>query len=197
LSEIKTSRFRAGGIHSQQLKGTNMKKVLFIFLAMAMAFVLMGFTPSNAPAQASWVNQTTYAIATDSVVTNAGTKYSQIIQMQLKTTKQLTSVNYLDGLKILVTGYQIRDSVNAEVSLQVGQVAGGTLNKQYTSIVIDTLTSTKKYLIIDLSSYLLFPQARLKVTGLAAGNGSTSYPAVWNARACGIGRIYSVDEITR
>lgn len=166
-----------------------MKKLMIISLFVALVTMLV-FTPAVSQ-EASFRNQITQNIATDSAATNSITKYSQIFTMFTKTGKPSTSKNFLNGLKVLVTSYQANDSINSQVSLQVGQVSGGTLNKSFINIVIDTLTTAKRYIIIDLSAYTLFPECRLKVVGLSAGNGLS---AVWNAKIGGVGKIYPSSE---
>jgi hypothetical protein len=181
--------FGAGGNIQKLSEGNPMKKLMIISLFVALVTMLV-FTPAVSQ-EASFRNQITQNIATDSAATNSITKYSQIFTMFTKTGKPSTSKNFLNGLKVLVTSYQANDSINSQVSLQVGQVSGGTLNKSFINIVIDTLTTAKRYIIIDLSAYTLFPECRLKVVGLSAGNGLS---AVWNAKIGGVGKIYPSSE---
>lgn len=165
-----------------------MKKLMILSLFVALGTMLI-FTPAVSQ-DASFRNQVTINIATDSAATNSITKYSQIFTMFLKTGKQTTSKNYLNGLRVLVTGFQSHDSLNGEVSVQVGQISGGTLNKTYTNIIIDTITASKLYLNIDLSAYALYPEMRIKYTGLSAGNAVGVLPALWSAKIGGVGKIY-------
>jgi hypothetical protein len=167
-----------------------MKKTLIFILAISMIALIIA-PLATAQETISYRNQNSVVIAADSAATNTITKYSKIFTIFQKTGKPSTSVNYLKGLKVFITGSQLNDSLNLQISLQVGQISGGTLKKHFVNIVLDTLTASKQYLIVDLATYNLLPECRLKAVGLATGNGIS---AVWNAKISGIGYVYPTND---
>jgi hypothetical protein len=131
-------------------------------------------------------------LAKDSVIT--GTKYSKTLILNSKISGDENAfVNYAGGAHILVLARQTHDSVSSAVYLQVGQNLSGTEGKDFGSILVDTLSSTKKVINIDLAPYLDYKQVRLKVvaiTGVAVGVLEPDWSAVLGAKGI-LGKITS------
>ena len=132
-------------------------------------------------------------MAKDSTIT--GTKYSGIATLNSKSaTDENSFVNYLAGAHILVLAHQSHDSVNCLIYLQVGQnISSGTEGRDYGTIFIDTLLSTRKVVNIDLAPYLNYYQVRVKavaLTGVAVGE----LLPKWSAQIGGQGKLGKITK---
>jgi hypothetical protein len=142
-------------------------------------------------AQVSFQKSKAYTIlAQDSSLANAGSKSSITQAVFSKGASVTTTKIFNKGARILVMGNQTNDSVHANIYINIGQITSGTVKKTYAKILIDSLTLTKNYANIDLSSYLVYPEVSVTVTGAAAGNG---YLAKWSAIFGGVAE-YVIDK---
>ena len=166
-----------------------MKKILFIaFLSILLTGI--GNAQTTGATDLDQSLQLNSYLASD--VTNASTTYSSVLTLNYNDPSNPNSyVNFWGGAHILVLGRQTHDSVNAVISLQVGQnIATGTEGKDFGTILIDTIQSANawkvtKVINIDLSPYLGFQQVRIKAvafTGNAVGGMLPKWSAIIGAQ---------------
>ena len=154
-----------------------MKTILFTVI---LSILLVGIGYAQTGADLDQGLQVNGYMAKDSTI--VGTKYSGILTLNNKdVTVENSFVNYLAGAHILVLAHQTNDSVNCLIYLQVGQsLSSGTEGRDFGTVFIDTLQSTKKVINIDLTPYLNYSQVRIKAvafTGVAVG----AYLPKWSA----------------
>jgi hypothetical protein len=166
-----------------------MKKAIILAVA---ALMIFGLAPQQANAQGagSSINNTNInpflQIALDSAITNASTDSSAIFSMDTWKTDPLNGHNYFESSKVIVTCRQTNDSVSAKVYVEVGNISttGAVPGRSYSQpIYVDSLYKGHEAIAIDMSTYKMFPQAQIKVTGMAGAG----YLAKWSAFFGGIG----------
>jgi len=173
-----------------------MKKILFLAFLSILAIGISNaqITGATDLDQSLQVNA---IIASDSTIT--GTKYSSVITLNSNDPADINAyVNFQAGAHILVLAHQSHDSVNAIVSLQVGNnIVSGTEGKDYGTILIDSLQSTTaggwkttEVINIDLAKYLNYQQARIKVVAFTGyGVGLGAWLPKWSAIFGGQGKL--------
>lgn len=166
-----------------------MKKITFVII-LSILLVGIGNAQTTGTTDLDQGLQLNGYLAKDSVI--VGTKYSHILY--LNSTDGQTEknyVNFLAGAHILVGSRQTADSITSLVYLQVGQDLTGTEGTDFVSVFIDTLINANttfrivKYVNIDLTPYLQYKQARVKVTaitGVAVGGRNPYWSAIIGAQ---------------
>ena len=148
-----------------------MKKIL-ILMVLIISIIGIGNAQTGATDLDQGLQVSGGYMAKDSTIT--GTKYSGTLTLNSKDVAvENNFVNYLAGAHILVLAHQTNDSVNCLIYLQVGQsLSSGTEGRDFGTIFIDTLLSTRKVVNIDLAPYINYSQVRIKAvafTGVAVG----------------------------
>lgn len=165
-----------------------MRTIAVVLIMLAVGLLFHG----TAEAQNTIGKYTIYSqpIGLDTTLANGGTTYSKILSLNRQYTQANTNAgqpiyfNANQYARILVLGRQTNDSVHSYIYLQYGNITGGTKGKDYGEVLVDSLTLTKAAVNMDLSTYKVFKEARIKMVGLAAGNGVL---AKWSANAAIIG----------
>ena len=170
--------------HLNLKRKLKMKRILLSVIVVLLGWVYLMSQTSAQSVSFSSVRDGWF-IARDSALTNSNTKVSVVFPLFLKTDRASTSFNSFEAARVLVMAKQTNDSVSAEVFIRVGQVTGGTAGTTYRDVLIDTLSATKRFFNVDLSSYAVFPQIAVVVKGLSAGNGVS---AKWSAIAGAAGK---------